>query len=178
MPSEVQPMVASSDPMVPLDVEVSLIRTSLMLMSIFMPFASRIWLPAVDTVDVGEMPRGELPQQQRSHTERCGGLILDLTRHRFCDLGVRDVTGIKLAADQPGNDKRSDNDADQQNGQRITKPTSLLFRRCRLVFRRGRPSRGRSRAGRAELGGRAPALPGGAWLAARSGAGRAPVGGD
>ena len=47
MPSDVQVMLASSAPMVPLEVGVDLSWTFLMLRSIFMPLASRIWLPAV-----------------------------------------------------------------------------------------------------------------------------------
>ena len=49
MPSVVQVMVASSEPMVPLELAVDFSWTSSMSMLTFMPLASRIWLPAVCT---------------------------------------------------------------------------------------------------------------------------------
>ena len=47
MPSVVQVIVASSEPIVPFESALSVSRTSLMLIWTFMPLASRIWLPAV-----------------------------------------------------------------------------------------------------------------------------------
>ena len=47
MPSALQVMFATSEPMEPLEVAESSRRTSLMSRSTFMPCASRIWLPAV-----------------------------------------------------------------------------------------------------------------------------------
>ena len=102
--------------MVPLEVGVESSRASLMLISIFMPLASRIWLPAVDAemlvkclVAICHSISGVTPNDRR-------GLILDLTCHRFGDFVVSDVTDVQLGSDQPRDDERDHDDADQQDG--------------------------------------------------------------